>query len=704
MAENTSTEQVTPPTAETPAAKVETTEGETSTASTSTEASSTSSEPSATSETPAASSMENEGSSPEGSVQKVDSPMVLETTPHVVANPLKFNLNDSGEAIAAMEQVLDEIEETPGEEAGKEDEAPLEDRGPLPPFSADSHFSDWQSCYDALMDKVPMTGLNMKDIIDVIPFDEFFPALKEYNDEFRSIRRVTLGSNELSKESAQILKEFLLHDSNLEDLSLRWNLMKEVGASELSTALLKNRTLTNLELEGNELADGVAWIAEALKGNSRSRLKYLGLRQNEINDLGVEALAAAIENAGERCSLTSLDLSINYITPDSIAPLCKVLSNNSSITHLALNDNNVSMGTPIAELLSNNSTITNLELRNTSLGPDDIKTIVESVYNNGALKKLQLLFNYFDLEAEIACQQLQLDKPEVELVWKEQGASANWRQDEIDYIIDKFGIQRILSVLLKRGNLEPLIENNLLLPNLILTDEEAIEFMDQLLQVLNDSLEGLDILLILLDCERTREYAALHSDGMEMDAPIFDTISQLPPIAKALSANVDIIGDILSKEDRPNAVGEKRIRFAEMLAFLLKMEYPAVIKQHETFRTLNIAWEQMLAYPNNNIYHHHLCTAIMAIFEQSEVSLKFVTETNILDKLATTIKDQRTKPSALRAGYVGHLLLILQSIKNRMEVSDEVSNAANAVESWRSLLTDDFEDICWEQTWVLSPF
>jgi len=125
----------------------------------------------------------------------------------------------------------------------------------------------------------------------------------------------------------------------------------------------------------------------------------------------------------------------------------------------------------------------------------------------------------------------------------------------------------------------------LLLPNLILTDEEAIEFMDQLLQVLNvrgllalsyskslqvvsiqESLEGLDILLILLDCERTREYAALHSDGMEMDsmtplttsllkrltrvhsAPVFDTISQLPPIAKALSANVDIIGDILNKE------------------------------------------------------------------------------------------------------------------------------------------------------------
>eukprot|EP01102_Stenamoeba_stenopodia_P016640 TRINITY_DN5833_c0_g1_i1.p1 TRINITY_DN5833_c0_g1~~TRINITY_DN5833_c0_g1_i1.p1 ORF type:complete len:692 (+),score=149.69 TRINITY_DN5833_c0_g1_i1:412-2487(+) len=632
------------------------------------------------------------------------SPMVTEETPHVVTKPLKFSLDDSGDAITVMEQVLDEIEENPAEEGEEEAPSPVEDRGPLPPLSADTHFSDWQACYDALMDKKPMVGLNMKDIIDVIPFDEFFPALKEYNDEFRSIRRVTLGSNELSKESAQILKEFLARDTVVEDLSLRWNLMKEVGASELSTALLTNRTLTNLELEGNELSDGVAWIAEAIKTNSHSRLKYLGLRQNEINDLGVEALAAAIESAGERCSLTSLDLSINYITPDSIAPLCKVLSNNSSIVHLALNDNNVSIGGPIADLLNNNSTITGLELRNTSLGPDDIKVIVESVYNNASLKKLQLLFNYFDLEAEIACQQLQLDKPEVELVWKEQGASANWRQDEIDYIIEKFGIQRILSVLLKKGNLEPLIENNLLLPNLILTDEEAIGFMDQLLQLLTESLEGLDILLILLDCERTREYAMIHSDGMEMDSPAFETISQLPPIAKALAANIDIVGEILSREERPNSVGEKRIRFAEMLAFLLKMEYPAVIKQHETFKTLTVAWEQILAYPNNNIYHHHLSTAIMAIFEHNDVSLKFATETNILDKLATTIKEQRTKPSSLRAGYVGHLLLILQSIKNRMEVSDELLNAANAVESWRSLLTDDFEDICWEQTWVLSPF
>jgi len=287
MAENTSTteQQVTPPS--TSEAEATTTKAEeivasnppseasaTSTTVESSETSSSGSSSASSTTTPAENSEGSSGSEPP--VQKIDSPMVIDSTPHVVANPLKFNLSDSGDAIAVMEQVLDEIEETPGE--GEEDETPLEDRGPLPPLSADTHFSDWQSCYDALKDKDPMAGLNMKDIIDVIPFDEFFPALKEYNDEFHSIRRVTLSSNELSKESAQILKEFLSKDTIVEDLSLRWNLMKEVGASELSTALLTNRTLTNLELEGNELADGVAWIAEALKGNSRSRLKYLGLR------------------------------------------------------------------------------------------------------------------------------------------------------------------------------------------------------------------------------------------------------------------------------------------------------------------------------------------------------------------------------------------------------------------------------------------
>jgi hypothetical protein len=187
--------------------------------------------------------------------------------------------------------------------------------------------------------------------------------------------------------------------------------------------------------------------------------------------------------------------------------LTKALHTNSTLVHLALNDNNVSIGAPLADLLMENSTLTALELRNASLGPEDIRAVVDALYNNATIKKVQLLFNYFDLEAEVACQQLQLDRPDIELIWKEPGASTNWRQDEIEYIIDKFTpgkvvflriysnsspirsslsrllcSSQILSVLLNNGNLEPLIDNNLLLPNLVLNESQALMFLDEMLQ------------------------------------------------------------------------------------------------------------------------------------------------------------------------------------------------------------------------------
>mmetsp|Transcript_9090 Transcript_9090/g.13631 ORF Transcript_9090/g.13631 Transcript_9090/m.13631 type:complete len:510 (-) Transcript_9090:161-1690(-) len=105
----------------------------------------------------------------------------------------------------------------------------------------------------------------------------------------------------LGESSCQSLKHVTIEDSNLSD----------GGFAVIATALRSYPQLEELHLEGNNIGlTSCIALADMLRGWGASNLKTLAFSSNEIDDQGLQALAAGMTNT----SLKTLYLSNNLIT------------------------------------------------------------------------------------------------------------------------------------------------------------------------------------------------------------------------------------------------------------------------------------------------------------------------------------------------------------------------------------------------------
>ena len=140
-----------------------------------------------------------------------------------------------------------------------------------------------------------------------------------------------------------------------------------MGAARLADALLVNKTLWVLELNGNHLDDvACKQLANALKTNSTLRVLVLddnpdisddgamalagalgenkGLRELSIalayiHDAGAKAFADALTACGDASSLRQLTLSGNYIEAEGAIALCTMLKTNETLEALNIEFN-----------------------------------------------------------------------------------------------------------------------------------------------------------------------------------------------------------------------------------------------------------------------------------------------------------------------------------------------------------------------------
>ena len=198
--------------------------------------------------------------------------------------------------------------------------------------------------------------------LDAVSIDQAgFAALITFIERSRSL--TSLKITNASKLRLSTLAAALVQCRTLTSLELHHANADEETDRALATIIQQNSSLTTLILSHYELDDAAAVVLTAAVAHSRS-LTDLQLESCELGDAGVEALVAALELGGfirkldlswcclgvpgavalsrllasDRCALTSLSASSNWIGLEGVLALVQALQTNRTLTELRLDD------------------------------------------------------------------------------------------------------------------------------------------------------------------------------------------------------------------------------------------------------------------------------------------------------------------------------------------------------------------------------
>lgn len=164
---------------------------------------------------------------------------------------------------------------------------------------------------------------------------------------------------------------------------------------------LKYCTLTTIDLSDNFLGNqGTISVADALKINSSTKELML-CGENNIGDEGAEAIAEMLK---VNKSLKFINLHINDIGVEGGKALSKALQVNSTLEKINLTSNYIGEegGKSFANALRHNFTLVDINFSYNSIGNESTKAIAEALKVNFALTHLNLNFNQIGEEGGAA--------------------------------------------------------------------------------------------------------------------------------------------------------------------------------------------------------------------------------------------------------------------------------------------------------------
>ncbi|XP_058562239.1 NACHT, LRR and PYD domains-containing protein 13 isoform X3 [Neofelis nebulosa] len=211
-----------------------------------------------------------------------------------------------------------------------------------------------------------------------------------------SVRFLSLGDNDLSGVEVKSLQgPSEMPESSLKELSLWFCQLGTPSCKYLSDALLKNKSLTHLNLRKNNLRDeGVKFLCKALSHPDCS-LQNLDLSDCSFTAEGCQELANALQH---NCNMKILDIGSNDIQDDGVKHLCEVLKHpKCALNTLGLEKCNL---TPaccqyLSSVLRSSKSLFNLNLLGNDLEPRGVSTLWK------ALKKSTCKLQKLGLEKEL---------------------------------------------------------------------------------------------------------------------------------------------------------------------------------------------------------------------------------------------------------------------------------------------------------------
>eukprot|EP01117_Protostelium_nocturnum_P008632 TRINITY_DN3098_c1_g1_i1.p1 TRINITY_DN3098_c1_g1~~TRINITY_DN3098_c1_g1_i1.p1 ORF type:complete len:376 (+),score=117.62 TRINITY_DN3098_c1_g1_i1:49-1176(+) len=220
-------------------------------------------------------------------------------------------------------------------------------------------------------------------------------TILEGSTTIHSLRMDAIG---IASESVWEIAFLLRESSTLKDLhlSLAFNRIDWVGATQLASVIEEKNTLISLNLGGNRMeCEGAKAFASVLKSNPS--LTLLDLSSNSIGNEGAIAIFSSLES---NSILKSLDLRNNAIDGQGLEGIASSLKCNYSLTSLDLSSNVIGMegAESIGLLLAENKGINTLILEYCKVKDEQAFVIISNLKHNSSLKSLSLGYNLLTLD------------------------------------------------------------------------------------------------------------------------------------------------------------------------------------------------------------------------------------------------------------------------------------------------------------------
>ena len=215
----------------------------------------------------------------------------------------------------------------------------------------------------------------------------------------RTITRLTVKHFDFSESDGILaLANALLKNNTITNLELSYNSIQEDEVKKIFNILKINKTIRQLDLQGNAIhSHDIEDLADALKSNNT--LTHLNLSSNKIHGWGLRWAAAydLSDALKSNNTLTTLNLADNDIEADGAKEFADALKKNNTLTELNLERNNIldKGAFELADALKENNTLTELNLKNNKIKDDGVAALADALESNNTLRALNLEYNRF---------------------------------------------------------------------------------------------------------------------------------------------------------------------------------------------------------------------------------------------------------------------------------------------------------------------
>ena len=217
-----------------------------------------------------------------------------------------------------------------------------------------------------------------------------FIGIAKALSKLSTLKSLNFRNNQITKEAVDDMVSVLSSNTNMTHLYLGSNDLQE-GIVKIMAAL-NNSTINTLDLDNNNISSSISCQLLADILHNCSDIKTVWCRRNNLCLHDDESFLNQIFST----TITSLDLSDNYMSDAVADQLTTVIANNKSLQNLHLRNNNFKSrgAVKIMQSLSTLKTFKSLNLGGNLITEDASDSIASVISNNPDLTELYLGSNY----------------------------------------------------------------------------------------------------------------------------------------------------------------------------------------------------------------------------------------------------------------------------------------------------------------------